>query len=92
MNGPQSNVVRVKARIGAAMYQYLDITSSRDDNAIGPDQLWQTSSPRDTLNNPSARLNSLCVELQSTDLFRPSLAVRPMYIAHGFLLSAMIRA
>ena len=29
--------------------------------------------PRDTLNNPSARLNFLCVELQSTDLFRPSL-------------------
>ena len=29
---------------------------------------------RDTLNNPSARLNFLCVELQSTDLFRPSLA------------------
>ena len=29
--------------------------------------------PRDTLNNPSAQLNSLCVELQSTDLFRPSL-------------------
>ena len=28
---------------------------------------------RDTLNNPSARLNFLCVELQSTDLFRPSL-------------------
>ena len=31
--------------------------------------------PRDTLNNPSARLNFLCVELQSTDLFRPSLEV-----------------
>ena len=31
--------------------------------------------PRDTLNNPSARLNFLCVELQSTDLFRPSLAL-----------------
>ena len=28
---------------------------------------------RDTLNNPSARLKFLCVELQSTDLFRPSL-------------------
>ena len=32
-----------------------------------------TVSPRDTLNNPSARLNFLCVELQSTDLFRPFL-------------------
>ena len=30
---------------------------------------------RDTLNNPSARLNFLCVELQSTDLFRPSLGI-----------------
>ena len=30
-------------------------------------------SARDTLNNPSARLNCLCVELQATDLFRPSL-------------------
>ncbi len=29
--------------------------------------------PKDTLNNPAARLNFLCVELQSTDLFRPSL-------------------
>ena len=29
---------------------------------------------RDTLNNPAARLNFLCVELQPTDLFRPSLA------------------
>ena len=33
------------------------------------------SAPRDTLNNPAARLNFLCVELQSTDLFRPSLAI-----------------
>ena len=31
---------------------------------------------RDTLNNPSARLNFLCVELQSTDLFRPSLVMK----------------
>ena len=31
-------------------------------------------STRDTLNNSSARPNFLCVELQSTDLFRPSLA------------------
>ena len=29
--------------------------------------------PKDTLNNPAAQLNFLCVELQSTDLFRPSL-------------------
>ena len=37
-------------------------------------QLWPlTAKARDTLNNPSARLNFLCVELQSTDLFRPSL-------------------
>ena len=28
---------------------------------------------KDTLNNPAARLNFLCVELQPTDLFRPSL-------------------
>ena len=35
-------------------------------------------SPRDTLNNPSARLNVLCVELQSTDLFRPSLVLVPL--------------
>ena len=35
---------------------------------------WQR--PRVTLNNPSARLNFLCVELQSTDLFRPSLVLQ----------------
>ena len=34
---------------------------------------FRVAGPRDTLNNPSARLNFLCVELQSTDLFRPSL-------------------
>ena len=31
---------------------------------------------RDALNNPSARLNFLCVELQPTDLFRPTLATK----------------
>ena len=45
--------------------------------ALFPDRRCQVrlppSQPRDTLNNPSARLNVLCVELQSTDLFRPSL-------------------
>ena len=41
---------------------------------MGQHQRMECRGPRDTLNNPSARLNFLCVELQSTDLFRPSLA------------------
>ena len=41
---------------------------------------------RDTLNNPSARLNFLCVELQSTNLFRPSLdQVRAVYYLAGLV-------
>ena len=42
-----------------------------------------STSSRDTLNNPSARLNFLCVELQSTDLFRPSLAASAVRAATG---------
>ena len=44
---------------------------------------FRVAGPRDTLNNPSARLNFLCVELQSTDLFRPSLGSVDIYIILG---------
>ena len=45
----------------------------------------------DTLNNPSARLNFLCVELQSTDLFRPSLRRREVEGLAGLSCASIYR-